>query len=122
MRNRSSSHKVAEHSMGKGRDRGQRRRGFDDDTFSGPETRDERPRASFGRAPREDTAPSGPVIDATVKWFNPEKGFGFVALKDGSGDAFLHIGVLQGAGHDTVLPESKLRVQVGVGQKGRQVT
>jgi CspA family cold shock protein len=62
------------------------------------------------------------VIDATVKWFNQEKGFGFVELGDGSGDAFLHIGILQGAGHDTVLPESKLRVQVGQGQKGRQVT
>ena len=62
------------------------------------------------------------MIDATVKWFNQEKGFGFVELADGSGDAFLHIGVLQSAGHDTVLPESKLRVQVGQGQKGRQVT
>jgi len=79
-------------------------------------------RQPFRRAPREDAAPVGPVIDATVKWFNQEKGFGFVELGDGSGDAFLHIGILQGAGHDTVLPESKLRVQVGQGQKGRQVT
>jgi CspA family cold shock protein len=61
-------------------------------------------------------------MDATVKWFNPEKGFGFVELGDGSGDAFLHIGVLQSAGHDVVQPETKLRVQVGQGQKGRQVT
>ena len=61
-------------------------------------------------------------MDATVKWFNQEKGFGFVELGDGSGDAFLHIGVLQSAGHDAVEPETKLRVQVGQGQKGRQVT
>jgi CspA family cold shock protein len=67
-------------------------------------------------------APSGPAIDATVKWFNPEKGFGFVELGDGSGDAFLHIAVLESAGHETVLPGSKLRVQVGQGQKGPQVT
>ena len=45
-----------------------------------------------------------------------------VELGDGSGDAFLHIGVLQSVGHDVVAPETKLRVQVGQGQKGRQVT
>ena len=108
--------------MGRGRDRGPRRRGFDDDVFPGPDTRDERPQPSFRRTPREDAAPTGPAMDATVKWFNPEKGFGFVELGDGSGDAFLHIGVLQSAGHDVVAPETKLRVQVGQGQKGRQVT
>ena len=63
-----------------------------------------------------------PPVDATVKWFNEEKGFGFVELGDGSGDAFLHFGVLQSAGHDVVAPETKLRVQVGQGQKGRQVS
>ena len=61
-------------------------------------------------------------MDAIVKWFNPEKGFGFVELADGSGDAFLHIAVLERGGHDAVLPETKLRVQVGQGQKGPQVT
>jgi cold shock protein len=108
----------------KGRDRGQRRRGFDDDNFGGPDTREEvRYQPPFRRpSSREDAAPSGPSVDATVKWFNAEKGFGFVELGDGSGDAFLHIGVLQNAGHDVVAPETKLKVQVGQGQKGRQVT
>ena len=109
--------------MGKtGRDRGSRRRFYDDDTFGAPDTRYEPPRQAFRRAPREDAAPSGPPVDATVKWFNDEKGFGFVELGDGSGDAFLHIGVLQNAGQDVVAPATKLRVQVGQGQKGRQVT
>jgi CspA family cold shock protein len=57
-----------------------------------------------------------------VKWFNPGKGFGFVELGNGSGDAFLHIAVLERSGHGMVLPETKLRVQVGQGQKGPQVT
>jgi CspA family cold shock protein len=57
-----------------------------------------------------------------VKWFNAEKGFGFVELADGSGDVFLHIAVLEAAGHDSVDPGAKLSVQVGVGQKGRQIT
>ena len=107
----------------KGRDRGQRRRGFDDDNFGAPDTRDDSRHQPFRRpSPREDAAPSGPALDAVVKWFNAEKGFGFVELGDGSGDAFLHIGVLQNAGHDVVAPETKLKVQVGQGQKGRQVT
>jgi CspA family cold shock protein len=108
----------------KGRDRGQRRRGFDDDAFGGPDPRDEVPyQPPFRRPPpRHEAAPSGPPLDATVKWFNSEKGFGFVELADGSGDAFLHIGVLQNAGHEAVAPETKLKVQVGQGQKGRQVT
>jgi cold shock protein len=109
--------------MGKtGRDRGSRRRFDDDDAFGAREVRYEPPRQSFRRTPREDAAPSGPPVDATVKWFNDEKGFGFVELGDGSGDAFLHIGVLQNSGHDVVAPATKLRVQVGQGQKGRQVT
>ena len=71
---------------------------------------------------RESPAPSGPAVDAVVKWFAPDKGFGFVELTDGSGDAFLHVAVLQAAGHEAVDPETKLSVQVGQGQKGRQVT
>jgi cold shock protein len=109
--------------MRKGRDRGQRRNRFEDDeAYSPPDIHYGRPRQSFQRAPREDAAPSGPAVDATVKWFNQEKGFGFVELGNGAGDAFLHIAVLQNAGHETVLPETKLRVQVGQGQKGPQVT
>lgn len=57
-----------------------------------------------------------------MKWFNSEKGFGFAELNDGSGDAFLHIAVLQAAGQDAVEPGTKLKVQVGQGQKGRQIT
>ena len=41
----------------------------------------------------------GPELEATVKWFNPDKGFGFAALADGSGDVFLHANVLTNAGH-----------------------
>src|SRR5262245_28159774 len=108
--------------MGKGRDRGPRRRGFDDDFYAPSPSREERPQRSLQLAPRENAAPSGPAIDAVVKWFAPDKGFGFVELADGSGDAFLHVAVLQAAGHDAVEPETKLSVQVGQGQKGRQVT
>src|SRR2546421_12982847 len=108
--------------MRKGRDRDQRRNRFDDDIYSARDTYQDRPRQPFRPSTRADAAPTGPAIDAIIKWFSPEKGFGFVELADGSGDAFLHVGILERGGHETVLPETKLRVQVGQGQKGRQVT
>lgn len=100
--------------------RAPRRRGFDDD-FTPPEPASRR---SFGGGSPQRSAPpvGGPPVDATVKYFAAQKGFGFVALADGSGDAFLHVSVLQAAGHDAVQPGTKLRVSVGQGQKGPQVT
>ena len=110
-------------SKGKYRERGQRRRGFDDDNFSPPNFRDARQDRSYSApSPQSRPAGQGPELDATVKMFNSEKGFGFVELSDGSGDAFLHIGVLQAAGHNAPAPGAKLRVQTGPGQKGPQVT
>jgi CspA family cold shock protein len=63
-----------------------------------------------------------PGVKAVVKWFKPDKGFGFIELADGRGDAFLHVSALQAAGHDAVGPGATLEVQVGQGQKGLQVT
>jgi len=64
-----------------------RRRDFDDDGYD-PHLRE------FGATPRFSPSrfetPSGPPVQAVVKWFKPERGFGFVELTDGSGDAFLH--------------------------------
>src|SRR5919112_2041984 len=101
---------------------GPRRRGFDDDF--GP--RDPDPfaaqRAMAPRAPRPAMESSGPTMDATVKWFNGEKGFGFVELSDGSGDAFLHIRAVEAAGHSDLQPGTKLTARVAQGQKGPQVT
>ncbi len=57
-----------------------------------------------------------------MKWFNPEKGFEFVQMGDGSGEAFLSVRALQAFERDTVAPCTKLSVFVGQGEKGRQVT
>ena len=75
----------------------------------------------FGGAPRGFNAPTGPETGAVVKWFNGEKGFGFVELEGGGGDAFLHISVLSRAGYQTVSPGATLRVLTSAGQKGPQV-
>ena len=126
--------------MGRGRDfRGSPKRGFDE---GGGEPRwpDQLPpssggygggggfgnRGGFDRGPPRGApaaaAPSGPERDATVKWFNKDKGFGFVELGDGSGDAFLHIRAVEAAGHDDLLPGTRLTVQTAQGQKGPQVS
>jgi CspA family cold shock protein len=96
-----------------------RRRGFDDDNFAAP-------RRSFGAAPQfggqRFEAPTGPPVQGVVKWYNPEKGFGFVELADGSGDAFLHVSVVERSGNDTLPPGATLEVRAGPGAKGPQVT
>ena len=98
-------------------DRGPRRRESDEDSytpsFSGFEARDSGQRSS--------QALSGPPITGTVKWYSPEKGFGFVGLSDGSGDAFLHGSVLERTGNLSVLPGSTLELRVVPGPKGPQV-
>jgi len=110
--------------MGRGKDfRGPRRRGFDDDMppaqYDRGSSRPSRPPSGGGMS--EPMRAQGPATDATVKWFNPDKGFGFAELADGSGDAFLHIAALQAAGHDSVAAGAKLKVEVGRGAKGAQI-
>jgi cold shock protein len=57
-----------------------------------------------------------------VKWFDPDKGFGFIQLSDGSGDAFLHSNVFAGSGIDVVRPGETVEVRIGPGHKGPHVT
>ena len=99
--------------------RNSRRRDFDADTYH-PQPRAFGTRPRFSRAPLG--APSGPPVRGVVKWFNPEKGFGFVELSDESGDAFLHGSVLTQSGIDVVQPGETLEVRVGPGHKGPHVT
>ena len=96
-----------------------RRRDFDADSYH-PQPRSFGTRPWFSRTPLE--APSGPPVRGIVKWFNPEKGFGFVELSDGSGDAFLHGSVLTQSGINAVQPGETLEVRVGPGHKGPHVT
>jgi len=99
--------------------RPRRRRAFDDQDY-------EQPPRDFGAAPRFSRPrfeePSGPPVQAVVKWFKTEKGFGFVELSDGSGDAFLHASVLGRLGVTAVQPGETLEVRVAQGQRGPQVT
>jgi len=80
-------------------------------------------RGSRFRQPRPELDFPDPVAlpsQATVKWFNTDKGFGFVTLEDGS-DCFLHASALTRAGL-SVAEGDTVRVRVGQGPRGRQVS
>ena len=63
------------------------------------------------RESRSEIDPQTP-ISSVVKWFNPKRGFGFVELSGGFGDAFLHRNVLAKSGMDAVQPGALLKVHV----------
>ena len=55
----------------------------------------------------------------TVKWFNAEKGFGFITPEDGGKDLFVHHSDIQaGCGYATLNDGQAVEVEVGEGQKG----
>jgi cold shock protein len=87
----------------------------------------------FGHALSNTDAPlplAGPQLEVSpilsvlgqVKWFNPNKGYGFVQLSDGTGDVFLHATALVGIGVGAVQPGETLEMRVAPGQRGLQVT
>ena len=67
-------------------------------------------------------APPVRRVDAKVKWFNATKGFGFVAMTDGSPDAFLPMAILRRAGYEDVREGASITCDVGAGAKGPLVT
>jgi len=60
-------------------------------------------------------------ISAVVKWYNPTKGFGFVQPSDGSPDAFLHVSVVNRAGHHDIPQGATIICDLAAGPKGPQV-
>lgn len=54
-----------------------------------------------------------------VKWFNPTKGYGFIAPEDGSGDVFVHISAVEKAGLHTLQESQKIQYEVA-SNKGKE--
>ncbi|MFB6418788.1 cold-shock protein [Bradyrhizobium tunisiense] len=54
-----------------------------------------------------------------VKWFNPEKGYGFIRPDDGSGDVFVHISAVQKAGHTTLAEGARVSYELLPGRSGK---
>ena len=58
----------------------------------------------------------------TVKFFNAEKGYGFIEQEDGSGDIFVHYTEIQGTGFRTLEDNQRVSFEVSDGPKGPQAT
>lgn len=60
------------------------------------------------------------MAQGTVKWFNAEKGYGFIAPEDGSSDVFVHYSEIQGNGFRTLEENQRVEFEIGEGAKGPQ--
>jgi CspA family cold shock protein len=68
-----------------------------------------------------DSGPSGPMVEGKVKFFNDQKGFGFVMPDGGGGDVYMHASALRRSGVQALEPEQRIRFSTRQGNKGVEV-
>ncbi|HJR56375.1 MAG TPA: cold shock domain-containing protein [Rhizomicrobium sp.] len=61
------------------------------------------------------------MVEGKVKFFNEQKGFGFVMSESGGGDIYLHASALRRSGISTVEPDQRIRYSTRQGNKGVEV-
>jgi CspA family cold shock protein len=60
------------------------------------------------------------TVDGVVKWFEPDKGYGFISPDGGGKDVFIHITALRRSGVSALDPGQRVRVEVVDGKKGQE--
>jgi CspA family cold shock protein len=60
------------------------------------------------------------VTQGTVKWFNTERGYGFIAPDDGTSDVFVHKSAIEAAGYRSLEDSQRVEYDVTQGPKGPQ--
>ena len=59
------------------------------------------------------------MTHGTVKWFDAQRGYGFIQPDDGSKDAFVHVSAVEQAGWSTLSEGQKLTYELTTGQNGK---
>ncbi|HEX9808894.1 MAG TPA: cold-shock protein [Alphaproteobacteria bacterium] len=90
-----------------------------DDSTAEPEPPSAAPAHDLGREPAE---PGGEFVEATVKWFNADKGYGFVCQANNERDVFIHMVTLRRSGVRELEAGQSVRVRIAEGPKGPQAT
>jgi CspA family cold shock protein len=72
----------------------------------------------FCRAAIAQTKEKPPVSTGTVKWFNDDKGYGFITPDDGGEDLFVHHSEIKAAGYASLREGQKVEFEIGQGKKG----
>lgn len=60
------------------------------------------------------------MAQGTVKWFNSEKGYGFIAIDGGQGDVFVHFSAIEMDGYRSLDDGQRVEFEIAQGQKGPQ--
>jgi CspA family cold shock protein len=60
------------------------------------------------------------MAQGTVKWFNADKGFGFITVDGGGADVFVHFSAIQTSGYRTLEENQRVEFEIAQGQKGPQ--
>jgi cold shock protein len=60
------------------------------------------------------------MATGVVKWFNAEKGFGFIAPDDGSADVFAHYSAINSSGYRSLEENQRVEFEINQGPKGPQ--
>ncbi|GGU14344.1 cold-shock protein [Streptomyces lateritius] len=60
------------------------------------------------------------MAQGTVKWFNGEKGFGFISPDEGGADVFVHFSAIQGSGFRNLEENQRVEFEITQGQRGPQ--
>ena len=92
----------------------------DASTGEAPAPRSDGPRAPRSARPQVDLS-NAVEMDGTVKWYNPDKGFGFITPKEGGKDVFVHATALERAGLPPLAENQAVRMTVVQGAKGAEV-
>src|SRR5215203_4515014 len=75
--------------------------------------------AARGTVPQHETKEMN-MATGTVKWFNAEKGFGFIAQDGGGEDVFVHFSAIQSGGYKSLDENQKVEFDLAQGPKGPQ--